>query len=462
MAKDKKYTFRFGLLFLLAAAFMLIGLGCKGGDKAAREKAKDIKLTYWTVQANKAALQDLANKYQREHPNVKISIKTVNPDKYEQALLEAWADDKGPDIFSLNNLWVRKYLSKIEPMPVATNLPYKIITGTIKKEEKWILRKRNGFTPQTYQSSFVPQAAADAIIKGKIYGVPLAFDSLVLYYNRDIFNIYNIINAPKTWIPFTESVKTITTLDQNEQLVQSAVAMGTADNVNYSVDIASLIMMQNGTKMTDLNSNRVTFNQPLVKAGQKVEPAVQALLFYTDFANFAKEAYTWNKNMDNSLQAFLKGETAMYFGYARDRQKIKAKAPGLNFGIAPFPQIDGSPVKVNFTNYWLETVSKKSKNTEWAWDFLIFAAGQKNSEAYVNKANLPTARLDLLEKQIKKNPDLKIFNEQALTSKSWYRGKQPDVAYEIFKDMIRQINDGQRNQVKKLMDSAVNKINQTL
>lgn len=453
---------KFTLLTLLAAVFILTGVGCKGGDKEAQEKAKNVKLTYWTVSANKSALASLVNGYKSEHPNVSIEVKVIKEEDYERALLEAWAEDKGPDIFSVKNIWLPKYSGKISPLPPVTNLPYKIITGTIKKEEEWVLRQRQTYTPVSLQSTFVPQVYTDAVLSEKIYGLPLSFDNLALYYNRDIFNIYNIINAPETWIPFTEVVKTITALDQNNQIIQSAAALGTGYNVNYSVDIASLIMMQNGTKMTEFNSNKVVFDQPIIKAGQKVEPAAQAVLFYTDFANFAKEAYTWNEKFSNSQDAFIKGETSMYFGYAKDLSVIKSRAPGFNFGISYFPQIDGSPIKVNFANYWLETVSAKSSKTEWAWDFLVYATQSKNSEKYVLSANLPAARLDLLESQAQKNPEMRIFNEQSLTAESWYRGKQAEVAYELFRDFITQINEGARASVSNLLQSLANKINQTL
>ena len=93
---------------------------------------------------------------------------------------------------------------------------------------------------------------------------------------------------------------------------------------------------------------------------RRTNPAADAVRFYTDFADPGKEVYTWNKNMPNSLEAFILGKTAFFFGYAYHLPTIKSRAPKLNLSIVKLPQIAGNP-EINFANYWLETVSRKNK-----------------------------------------------------------------------------------------------------
>ncbi len=448
-------------LVLLAAVFVLTGVGCKGGDPEAQAKAQPVTLTYWTIAADTAALESVIGQYRKQHPNVTISVVRVPADRYELDLLEALAEDRGPDIFSIQNTWVKKYQSKIEPLPPSTNLPYQLVTGTLKKEVEWVLSQQPTHTIQTLTSTFVPQVVTDAVDAGKIYGLPLSFDTLALYYNRDIFNNANIINPPATWTPFASAVRAITLLDAQNNIIQSAVAMGRADNVSYAVDVVSALMSQNGAQMLDANQN-VAFHLPVQTASGSLYPAEQAVLFYTDFANFGKEVYTWNETFDSSLEAFAAGETAMYFGYASDQQVIDRIAPALNYEIAGLPQIDGSPVKRNYARYWLETVSKKSQNTEWAWDFLTFATREKNVKQYVTDAELPTAVRNLLESQATENPRMSVFNVQALTAESWYQGDQPDVAFELFGSIIDVVNTGERSTLRELLGQVARQINQTL
>ncbi len=450
-------------LFAIATLFILTGVGCKGGDRAAQEKSKPVRLKYWTVAAQEPALRSIIASYRASHPNVSIDVQVIPEAEYSQRLLEAWADDAGPDIFSIRNNSVYKYKNKIEPMPVSTNLAYRTITGSLKKEEVWVLKQKTLYTPRAFANTFLPQVVADAIIDDKIYGVPLSFDSLVLYTNRDIFNNNNIISAPSTWIPFIQTVKSLTLRDIDNNILQSAVGMGRVDNVLYAEDIVSLIMMQNGANMTDIGTRQVAFDKTVTTPqGSVSSPGQQAALFYADFASPAKEVYTWNESFPDSRKAFMNGQTAMYFGYATDKSIIEQGAPALNFEIAPFPQIDGSPIKKNFTRYWLETVSKRSENIDWAWDFVVFATNSKNSAKYNETTQLPTAHRSLLISQSDKYPELEVFNNQALTSVSWYQGKQPEVAYKLFGEIIQSINDGNRSNVASLIKTIAAKINQTL
>ncbi len=89
------------------------------------------------------------------------------------------------------------------------------------------------------------------------------------------------------------------------------------------------------------------------------------------------------------------------------------------------PQIEGNPIDINFANYWVEVVSKKSKHTNEAWDFIHFATNQEQASNYLDKTNKPTAIRAIISKQEIENPELSIFANQTLTAKSWYQGNNP-------------------------------------
>ena len=82
------------------------------------------------------------------------------------------------------------------------------------------------------------------------------------------------------------------------------------------------------------------------------------------------------------MEAFASGQLAMMFGYAYHLPQLKAKAPGLDIGIAPIPQLD--PInEINYANYWVEAPLKKTKYPDEAWDFILFAASNENSGQYL-------------------------------------------------------------------------------
>jgi hypothetical protein len=76
-------------------------------------------------------------------------------------------------------------------------------------------------------------------------------------------------------------------------------------------------MMQNGAEM--MTNNRDYFScrhQAEFGAKKDYNPGIDALSFYTDFANPAKEVYSWNETLDNSIDMFVSNRLAMMFGYA--------------------------------------------------------------------------------------------------------------------------------------------------
>lgn len=150
----------------------------------------------------------------------------------------------------------------------------------------------------------------------------------------------------------------------------------------------------------------------------------------------------------------------MMFGYSYHAATIKAQAPKLNFSISALPQIEGSPVEVNFANYWVESVSKKSKYPNEAWDFIQFATKEEQVKSYLTKTKKPTALRSLIASQREDN-DLSVFASELLTAKSWYRGKDANAAEVAIGEMI----DNARQNPNKILD-AINtgaaKVQQTV
>jgi multiple sugar transport system substrate-binding protein len=302
------------------------------------------------------------------------------------------------------------------------------------------------------------QASSDQPAEDRIYGLPLFMDDLALFYNRDILNASGFPEPPQTWTEFQQDVKKIAKIDKQGNILQAGAAIGTAKNVERVSDILSLLMMQNGTAMTDDSGNATFANIP-PGASLPTPPGEDALGFYTDFASPYKEVYTWNDNMPDSLEAFSSGRAAFFFGYSYHIPQIRNLAPKLNFAIAKVPQIEGNQ-EVNFANYWVETVSAKTKHPNEAWDFVQFATKAENAQKYLAVAKKPTALRSLLSSQAE-DVDLSVFASQVLTAKSWYHGLDETAVETIFSTMIENVVAGTQT-LKDAIDLAQGKVNQTM
>jgi len=401
-----KITIVSALPFLLSSLF---AAGCSGCKSEPELKAD---LEFWSVFDDSSVYKKLISDFQKQHSNIKIKYQKKSIDTYEKDLIDALASGKGPDIFSIHNTWLPKHKDKLAVLPTQI-FPY-----------------------TDYENIFVDVVTQDFVGEdGKIYAIPFSVDTLVLYWNKDIFNSVGIAQPPSDWHEFVDIIPKLTEKDLSGNITRAGATIGVSDvNINRATDILSLIMMQTGVPMVKQDTKSVDFS------GKNLVGA-KALDFYTSFADPEKIVYTWNKNLDYSIDMFSQGRTAMIFNYAYNLPIIRAKNPHLNFAIALMPQTKDAEKKINYANYWGQAVWKNSSVSEQtaAWTFLKWMSEKDNLRKYLNTVKKPTARRDLVEEQ-KSDSDLTVFATQTLSATSWY---QPDSALceKYFNEMIDMVNN---------------------
>lgn len=456
-------------LLLLFSFFLTSGFGCKMVDKKTQEAMKPVTLNYWRVWDGPDAFEEIIANYKAQHPYVTINYRKFRYNEYEKELLEALAEDRGPDILSIHNTWIPKYQSKLAAMPAETSMVTPVTKGTIKKEVVNQLNSKKSLSLKDLKNNYIDTVYEDVVLKTKnesgkfqeaVYGLPLSVDTLALYYNKDLFNNSGVIEPPAYWDKdFQQNVKKLTKQDSQGQIIQSGAALGGSMNIERYSDILSVLMMQNGAQMVDDNNNASFDSVPSRFREQNYNPGLDALRFYTDFSNPSKEVYSWNKNLDNSLSMFSAGKLAMMFGYSYYLPTIRAQAPKLNFALAPLPQIEGNG-NVNFANYWVESVSNKSKYINEAWDFIQFETKAEQAKSYLTATKKPAALRSLIKEQTE-DEDLSVFANQLLTAKSWYHGVDANAAELIIGEMIDLAVSGQ-GKLDDIIELAANKIQQTM
>lgn len=462
-------------VFVMGALLSLVGQGCTNAPTAEETNARRrIELSVWGVIDDIDAYDPVFQAYRRSHPNVSFYFRRLRLEEYEAALLDAMAEDRGPDIFLIHNTWVTKYQSKIAPMPATAKVGYAVTTGGgVKSETTWTVRDEANITLRQFKDQYADVVLKDVLrtinvgtadkvnYQERVMAMPVGIDTLAVYYNKDLLNAGGVPNPPDNWVQFQEQVGKLTKLDDDRTtILQSAAGMGTANNVGRASDLLSVLMMQSGARMTDQNGVPSFQQIPPNLDGQIDEPpAYRALEFYTSFADPNKETFTWDDKQPNSLDAFIQGKSAFFFGYSYHFAQIKARAPRLNLGISKLPQIENNPVK-NFANYWVWTVSKKSKNAPTAWNFLNFMQQPDNVKGVVDRLARPAARKSLLPVQLE-NERVGIFAAQVLTADSWYRGRDPQAMEAAMLEMITQVNTAQAD-IPRAIRFAVDKIAQTV
>ena len=313
---------------LLSLLLMIVFSVSLSGCLKERETPYTVSLEMWGVFDDTDAYRDIIGPYLRMNPHVKtIEYRKMDVDTYEKDLIDALAAGNGPDIFMIRNVWLPAFANKLAPADPAF------------------------VSEREYRDAFVDVAADDFFSDGKAYAVPLSVDSLALYYNRDIMNAAGVSSPPKTWQEMLSDIRPLTRIDEYGTIIQSALAMGTAYNVNRSTDLLSLIFLQFAVSANSFGQNKADFQN---------QAAADSMTFYTQFARSSGAYYTWNPRSDYSIDAFYAGKAAMMLNYSWQVETIKQKNAKLNFGIAPLPQFENT-APVNFANYWGLAVSKNKE-----------------------------------------------------------------------------------------------------
>ena len=443
--------FKLRIILLLFIFFISSGLGCKGTDKEVKD-FKPVTLEYWGVWDTKEQLSSIIEGFQASHPAIKIKYRNFNYDEYEMELLEAWADDRGPDLFLIPVTWLREYEHRLEPIPRSVKIPTKEVVGTIKKETITVMKEYGTISLRDLKNRFVETVFEDVVINGQIYGLPYYLDSLVTFYNEDILTMAGIPEPIRDFHDLIDQAPKLTKVDTEGNVIQGAVALGAADNIPRFFDILFNIMMLNGVTL-----------EPFYLDEEGMEKFVQTLGFYMDFTKPGKASYSWDKDLPNAFEQFINGKLAYFFGYSYHADELRKRGVQFDWNVVNFPQTRGSEGTKYYANYWVNVVAKKSKNTDVAWSFIDATASQKIVEGYLNDNNKPTALKGLIEKQLE-DDDVYIFTSQVLTADNWYKGYDIATAEKYTADLINDILNGEiylGPEAVDLLNVFVQRINNT-
>lgn len=393
-------------LLLTAAGCRTKGEGETTGNSAATQKPQQkIELVFWSLFDPCDLFRGQIQEFESKNQGYKINCKKFsNAEEYEKVLINEIAEGRGPDIFSLKNTTIAKHKGKITPMPAEIMVPEK------------------------FRDTFFAVAADDLLLKNnegleQIYGIPLYVDTLALYYNKQLFrdNLPSTDKPAETWEEIKEQVYALTKKDNSiERFAVVGLAAGRADNIQRAIDILSLVLIQQGTKMYENDKPIFALQQGTLEGtGKPYFPGVEALKLYTGFGLPSYKNYSWNDLITSfsgdqkEVGVFVRGKAGMIFGYSYlydeiDLQIQAAQKKGTShiamedIGIAPVPQLvkpDSSGKQDALASYFPLTVSRNSREPAKAWEFINLLASPGSLQDYHQKTHRPTSRKDMIEEQ---------------------------------------------------------------
>ncbi|MFA5128252.1 MAG: extracellular solute-binding protein [Patescibacteria group bacterium] len=467
MVLNKKYLLASAMMVCL---FVFAGFGCKGQTAEEKQATKAVSLEYWTVYDDVDQINAQIAKYTASRPYLTVTVRQLRSDELYDRLVEALAEDKGPDIISINVRDLARFKSKLSAMPPSYSDTTVTTQKNIINQVETTVATKSLALPTAFQigNEYLQTVKKDVIIDNKIYGLPLSLDTMAIYYNKDLLDRAQVAEPPETWTEFQDAVKKISKYNaESGKITQSGAALGSANNIEGVDDILNILFKQNSVSLIS-SDNRAAFNTVARdSSGANISPAISVMDFYTDFANATRDTYSWNESMDNSVDAFVQGKLGFLFGYSYNNAQIKSRAPQLNYGILPMIQLDPDN-PVNAANYWVQCVVSKSAGQNTAWGLINFLSRTSANKEYLTATARPTALRANVASQ-KEDVNLQPFVSQLLVAENWYRGNDYAGASQALKDMISewlQVPPKYESKVmqwdQEVLNRAAAKINQTL
>jgi ABC-type glycerol-3-phosphate transport system substrate-binding protein len=168
----------------LVAATVFVG-GC-GKQPAA---VKPLQLTVWGVAESSGSMAPLISSVTSKHPNVRIKYEQQDADTYAADLVAALAAGRGPDIFAFPAGELRRWQELLQPAPQRYSLPVLQSKRTLLSKQQVVVAKAyDSLTPRQVSERFVRTVANDSVAGGKLYGLPVAVDTLALAYNQALLD----------------------------------------------------------------------------------------------------------------------------------------------------------------------------------------------------------------------------------------------------------------------------------
>nr|WP_226668518.1 extracellular solute-binding protein [Metabacillus litoralis] len=324
----------------IALSLALVGCGPQESDSGETSTEKDAakgttELLVWEDQDKAAGIADAVAAFEKEHDvKVKVVEKTY-AQQIEDLRLDGPAGT-GPDVLT---------------MP-GDQIGTAVTEGLVKELT----------VGEDVQSIYTDVAMQSQTVEGKVYGLPKAVETTVLFYNKDLVSEDQLPTTLDGWYDLSKEMTDgnkfgfLALFDQiyYAQSIMSGYGgyiFGKDDNGNYDP--------------TDIGLN----NEGAVEGAQYIQKFYKEGLFPAGIIG------EQGINVLDTL--FTEGKAAAVISGPWNTEPY-AKA-GINYGVVKLPELSNGDNMSSFVGVKSYNVSGYSKNAELAQELVVFLANEENS-----------------------------------------------------------------------------------
>ena len=318
---------------------VLVGILVAGLSPVSVRGQESVKLTFWSWRTeDKWAYDRMIKVFESRNPGIKVDFIPFRQTEYNTILSTGLQAGKAADIIHL-----RAYggLETFAAPGFLAPLDFDKV-------------------PELKRFSLTTLGGARARKDGKLYGVPFATQTLVVFYNKKIFRENNL-SVPKTWDAFLALSKTLKD--------KGITPIANGGKEGWTLEILSGVIAPNfyggSTFYEAVSRGQTTFRDPTYTGaiGKMLElrPYMPQNFMGVDYATMQ--------------QLFMNEQAAMFIGGAWEIGFFKAQNKNLDFGVFAVPpeRADQIPWVSSFAdgNYG---INAKTTHMDAAIKFIRFTA----------------------------------------------------------------------------------------
>jgi multiple sugar transport system substrate-binding protein len=355
------------VLVLNVAIVLMLLVGCTNNSGAGAGKVNNVELTMkiWGT-GYMPPLQEIITAFKEKHSNINVKLETTPFDQYWTVLEAGATGGAMPDV-----LWMN---SPNFPLYASSNmfLPY---NDRLKKDKI------------TLTDHFPKQLIDMYTYKGNIYGVPQQFDTVGLWYNKEMFDAAKLSYPDETW--------------KWNDLIEAAKKLTIPAKNQWGFAIQN---DQQGFYNTVYQAGGYAINNENGTAG--FTKGKEGLGFWADMIHKHKVSPTLPQLTDTRAQSMFESErlAMLYMGSWLSLSVGKNELLKNKIGIAPLPSSpDGKRASIIHSQGFV--TAKNTKHPDEAWEFVKFLASKQAHEILV-KHDVASAYKGLTDSYVKKMPEL--------------------------------------------------------
>lgn len=316
---------------------------------AVARSQEPVKLTFWSWRVeDKWAYDKIIQAFEQRTPGIKVEFTPFKNTEYNTILSTALTGGRGPDIIhlraygGLEAFTAPGFIAPLDfqSVPELKTFPLQLLAGARGRKD------------------------------GKLYGVPFASQSLVIYYNKKIFTKYHL-SPPKTWDEFLTILKT---LKDN-----SVLPLANGGKEGWTLEVMSGVVAPNfygGTTFYDaVTQGQTSFKDP------KYTGALAKML---ELRSYMHPSFM-GIDYATMQQLFINEQAAMFIGGAWEIGFFKSQNKDLELDVfaAPPAKVGQAPwvSAYNDGNYG---INAKTPNLTAALKFIRFTATKEFGQMFTD------------------------------------------------------------------------------